>query len=109
MRKANIAERSYIGELGFFLGTARSATIQTKSHTMLFFLSSRYKRHFLRKCPKISKRMKKMMYLYVNSDETLRSKVRLLRDNVYYLETAEKRSLIELAMQMLSRAYKETT
>ena len=53
--------------------------------------------------------MKKMMYLYVNSDETLQNKVRLLRDNIYYLANAEKRSLIELAMQMLSRAYKETT
>lgn len=58
-------------------------------------------------CPQISKRMKKLMYLYVESDKYLKNKVQILRKNVPYLKNAERESLIELAILMKDRSYGE--
>ena len=44
LNEAIISKRSFFGEIGFFLGIKRSATIYTQSHCMLLFLDIRFKR-----------------------------------------------------------------
>ena len=76
---------------------------------MLFFLDIKYKKEFCKFCPKVSKRMKKYIYLYVKQDNCLRNKIRLIRNNLDYWMRAEKRSVIELALQMKEKSFEEGT
>ena len=88
------------GEISFFLSSPRTATLQSKANSRLFFLENKYKKILYQNCPKLYKRMRLQIYSYKH-DEILQFKMEFLRESVWYFKKAESKALTEICFQMV--------
>ena len=69
--KKELSRGDVFGEISFFLDSPRTATLQSKANSRLFFLENRYKKTLSANCPILFKRLRKQIYSYEEHDENL--------------------------------------
>ena len=85
-----------MGEISFFFNTKRTASIVNADNNRLFFLNKLNIHQLQKMCPRITHQLQNLIYQY--QDHRLLSKVKMLKDSVYYFKNVEYKALIELAL-----------
>lgn len=87
-----------VGEICYFLNTPRTATVVNVDNNRVFYLAKELDVMLARNCPQIRRNLHKQIYGY--SDQSLTTRVKLLRGSIFYFKQVEIEALIELAFQI---------